>query len=492
MRQLRTVGLAWSVAIFAFLQASNLGLAQSPLLYRPDRVLVQFKASASARAIQSFHSKHRTKLIGHSQMAGGLSVLVIPASTDVPVFLADLYTSGLVNYAEPDYIRHLAATLPNDPKFVDGTLWWLNNLGQSGGTPHADISAVEAWDLQTSASNMVVAVVDSGVRFTHEDLASNMWINPADGSHGWNALTQTNIPSDDQGHGSLVSGILGGVGNNGKGISGVAWKVQIMACACFDANENAADSDIIGCLDFARTNGAKIINASWGSYSFSQSLSNAVYALREAGLILVAAAGNDFRSIDVSPYYPACYDLDNVVSVAYTTRNDALGLYSNFGSTNVDLAAPGAAIYSTFFASDSSYLGGAFLEGTSMSAPLVAGALAMVWARHPAEPHPQIIARILAATDPVPALAGKCVTGGRLNLFKALSPPLLMSCLPSPPGMADIRVSTSPRRTCVLEATSDFLNWSPMLTNITSLSGTVDFTVASNSGAQFFRATAAP
>src|SRR5207249_4795409 len=149
----------------------------------------------------------------------------------------------------PDFLVQAAATTPNDPKYLDGTLWGLNNIGQNGGKLDADIDAPEAWDVLTSASNIVVAVLDTGVRYTHEDLAANMWVNPSDGGHGFNALTGTNDPTDGSGHGTSVAGVLGAVGNNGKGVTGVAWRVQIMACKCFNNFGSGNVSDVITCFD---------------------------------------------------------------------------------------------------------------------------------------------------------------------------------------------------------------------------------------------------
>ncbi len=147
------------------------------------------------------------------------------------------------------------------------------------------------------------------------------------------------------------------MGNNGKGVTGVAWRVQMMACKCFSSSGSSSDSAIIACMDYARANGARIINASFSSPGFSQSLSNSVYDARQAGIIFVAAPGNGppAVNVDVTPYYPACYDIDNIVSVAYTTRNDGLGSLSYYGATNVDLGAPGDQIYSTYSPTDNYY-----------------------------------------------------------------------------------------------------------------------------------------
>lgn len=480
----------------AALAATSLALVFTPSGtaasgYRSDRILVQPKAGADEAVLSALHSINKARVLGAGRTGGGLQVLSLPPRTDVPALIAKYRRSALVEFAEFDYIRHGAVTTPNDPKYLDGTLWGLHNYGQNGGTSDADIDAPEAWDFVTSASGIVVAVLDSGIRYTHEDLAANMWTNPVDGSHGWNALTSTSDPSDPSGHGTLSAGVLGAAGNNGKGVVGVAWGVQMMACACFDANNDGSDSDIIACLDYARTNGARIVNASWGSYSNSLALSNAIFRLRQEGVIFVAAAGNDVRDIDVMPYYPASFDIDNIVSVAYTTANDTLGRLSNFGATNVDLAAPGAAMYSTFFTADNAYLGSPYLEGTSFSAPMVSGALALLSSRHPAETHVQIIGRLLRAADPLPALAGKCATAGRLNLHRALNPPLLLSATPSE-GTIRLRVTSEPGTLVVVEAASDLARWDAVHTNTTSATGSFEYAepLMAQPLARFYRAVA--
>lgn len=483
--------LPWLGTLDAPAQSPALDAASAPA-YRGDRILVMPKPGVQPNALDRFHANQKAVVLGTFAGIGGLQVLQLPEGELVPGFIVKYQQSGLVEFAEPDYARQLDLA-PDDPSYVNGTLWGLNNYGQSGGTVDADIDAQEAWDVLNSASNIVVAVLDTGIRRTHEDLAANVWVNPLDGSCGWNALTGTNNPADDEGHGSLVSGVLGAVGNNGAGVVGVAWYVQIMACKCFDSAKNGYDSDIIECIEFARTNGARILNASLGGAAYSQALSNAVFSAREAGIILVASSGNSAVNVDVSPRYPACYDLDNIVVVAATTRNDALWGSSNYGATNVDLAAPGAGMYSTFYSADNSYLGGSFLAGTSLAAPYVTGSLALMLAKFPADTHQQIIARLLNATDPLPSLASKCVTGGRLNLRRALSPPLqltpLGAGLPFP-----FRVAAGPNRSCVLEVSTNLTSWSPLVTNTTSPAGAFDYTDSQSTNAvrRFYRAVAAP
>ncbi len=233
--------------------------------YRTDQILIRSQAGVSGGALAAFHAARGARVARSFASVGGLQAVTVPAGETVPGLVAKYQQSGLVEFAEPDYLVYPDATLPNDPAFTNGILWGLDNYGQNSGTPHADIDAIDGWDVLTSASNIVVAVLDSGIRATHEDLAANMWVNPSDGGNGFNAFTGTNNPSDDStSHGTMVAGVLGAVGNNGTGITGVAWQVQMMACKCLN-NGSGSDSTIIACIDYAITNGAQIINASFDS-----------------------------------------------------------------------------------------------------------------------------------------------------------------------------------------------------------------------------------
>src|SRR4030095_1291717 len=151
---------------------------------------------------------------------GGVQVIRVPPFKDVHQILRQYQNHPLVDYAEPDFRGRLDAVFPNDPSFRDGTLWALNNAGQNQGLARADIDAPEAWSALTSPSNVVIAVIDSGIRQTHEDLAANLWTNPRDGSHGFNALTGSTNPEDDHGHGTIVAGVIGAVGDNALGVTG--------------------------------------------------------------------------------------------------------------------------------------------------------------------------------------------------------------------------------------------------------------------------------
>ena len=492
----RCLILAGIVASMVVWLTPSAGAQPVQSAYRADQILIMPKAGIQQAALDNFHRAQNGEVLRTFNGIGHLQVLQVPKGATVPSLIAQYQKSGLVEFAEPDYLVYADTTSPNDTNYVNGTLWGLNNYGQNGGTAHADIDAPEAWDVLTSASNIIVAVLDSGIRATHEDLASNMWVNPSDGGHGFNAFTGTNNPSDDStSHGTMVAGVLGAVGNNGKGVCGVAWRMQMMACKCLDSG-SGSDSTVIACIDYALANGAKIINASFDSPTPSLALSNAIVAARDAGVIWVASAGNNTYNVEVNPSYPTCYGIDNVVSVAYTTRTDALGGFSNYGATHVALAAPGDQIYTTFAASDSYYWppNGLNLAGTSFSAPYVSGACALLMAQYPVDSYQQIISRLLSSTDPLSSLAGKCRTGGRLNLRKALRTILIATVPATNGGPFQLRVSGGLNRTCTVEVSTNLTTWSPIFTNSAAANGTYDFAdeQSTNLPQRFFRAAAAP
>lgn len=429
--QVRNAVLMLQLALLIAVEVSY--AAPTPIPSAPassERILVKRKATSD---LSTLHQSLRVRIHKHFPAMGNLEIIEIPAGTSANTILEAYRRSGLVEYAEPDRVVH-ALSQPNDTLFQNGELWHLNNTGQSGGTPGADIHAVAAWDTQTSANNVIVAVLDTGIWTTHEDLAPNLWHNPGeiagngidddgdgyiDDVSGINVITGSGNPTDDHGHGSHVAGLIGAAGNNSRGVVGVCWQVQIMACKFLNSNATGLVSDAITAINYARTKGAKIINLSWGDPAYgSQALRDAIASARDAGIIVVCACGNSDNNNDVNPLYPASFDLDNIVAVAATTRNDVLAGFSSYGATTVDLGAPGESIVSCWTGVDNNY---ALDSGTSMAAPMVAGACALAWARYPTDTYRQIIDRILTNVDPLPSLAGKCVTGGRLNLQKVLA-----------------------------------------------------------------------
>jgi hypothetical protein len=239
---------------------------------------------------------------------------------------------------------------------------------------------------------------------------------------GINAITNSGDPMDDQGHGTHCAGTIGAVGNNGIGMTGVAWNVQLMALKFLSADGSGATSDAIQCIDYAISKGAHILSNSWGGPGGGQALEEAIARSRDANTIFVAAAGNESANNDVTASFPANSTVSNVVSVAATDRNDRLASFSNYGATSVDIAAPGVDIFSTYVNSDSAYQS---LSGTSMATPHVSGIFALMWAQFPNATPADLIARLYATADPIPGLSGRVATGARANLQRALTQPSL-------------------------------------------------------------------
>ena len=391
-----------------------------------ERTLLAKPRAAHRASADTDETRDRVRIRTKFSHIRDLRVIELDDTDSVAAAIARLTATGRYEFVERDGFRHLSLT-PNDPSF--GTQWALNNSGQSGGVPGADIQALAAWDLIRDAPNVIVAVVDTGLNLTHQDIAPNLWINPSPGSandrHGANfvggrgALVNGN-PTDDSGHGSHVAGTIGAVGNNNVGVSGVAWKVQLMAIKAFPATGSGSVSDIAAGINYAIARGAHIINASYGETGgagFSQTELAAITAARDAGVIFVAAAGNSAANLDVARHYPASFPLDNIVTVGATTRSETVSSFSNFGTT-VDLLAPGESILSLGYTNNT---GTATLSGTSMAAPHVAGALALLKAQFPADTYRQLINRLLRGTEPIARYAGKSQNGSRLNLLSALT-----------------------------------------------------------------------
>lgn len=411
----------WTSLIAILLATSVLGAPKEN--YIPGRILIMPKAGlASTKG----HVKKGHKLkrrLPHT----GIDVVELPSGSNPETEARAYRDSGLVEFAEPDYLLR-ASVIPNDPAFRKSEFWSLNNTGALGGRADADIDAPEAWNAITSAEQIIVAVIDTGIRVTHEDLAPNIWINSRerpngldddkngviDDLHGFNAPDWSGDPRDDNGHGTHVAGTIGARGNNGFGLAGVAWNVKLMALKFLTADGGGATSDAIACIEYAVKNGARIINASWGGPDYSYALERAIRVAGNSGVIFVAAAGNEAANNDYAPSYPANFAGQNILSVAATTKYDTLdSAYSNYGLRTVDLAAPGSGILSTWHQADDAYM---VLNGTSMATPHVSGALALLRARFPNDSVTTLIQRLLAATDKLTSLTGKVASGGRLNL----------------------------------------------------------------------------
>ncbi|MBK1693867.1 hypothetical protein CKO09_03810 [Chromatium weissei] len=262
-----------------------------------------------------------------------------------------------------------SGNVPNDT-FFSSHQWSMNNIGQTAGTPNADIQAIDAWDQHTNSENVVIAIIDTGVDYEHPDLKNNMWVNAGeiagdgidndkngyiDDIHGTDTGIGGSDPYPTFSHGTHVAGIIAAEGNNGIGVAGVNWQARIMAIQGFSDDGYMYDDAELAALQYILTmknKGTNIVavNASYGCTGcYSSIMETAIKNLGDAGIVFVAAAGNDTANNDVNPQYPASYNLPNVISVAATDHNDTLASYSNYGVTSVDLGAPGDLIASTYW-----------------------------------------------------------------------------------------------------------------------------------------------
>jgi subtilisin family serine protease len=407
--------------------------------HRPPEVLVRFHPGTTVDKMKMIARRLDDRVEDEIEAVNGLAVIE-GEDNETAETVAAQYRSltELVEYAEPSYEINLdnqemlgTAAHPDDPMF--GEQWSLENTGQGGGKAQADISALRAWAKTTGSSKVVVAVIDSGVDYTHQDLMNNIWVRPPDmneytddelgtidDTYGFNAVNDNGDPMDQNGHGTHCAGIIGAEGGNGLGIAGVNWKVEIMPLRFIDASGSGTTKDAIKAINYvidrkrAGVN-VRIISASWGSTMYSKALEDVIREAGEEGILFIAASGNSSADADKSPHYPASYDLANVLSVAALNRHDELAPFSNYGAKRVHIAAPGAEILST-------WLKGEFREasGTSMATPEVAGVAALVLSSEPDLSMKALRERLLKSVDKLDSLNGKVSSGGRVNAARAV------------------------------------------------------------------------
>ncbi|MEM7126588.1 MAG: CARDB domain-containing protein [Chloroflexota bacterium] len=426
--------------------------------YVPGQLIIGFKPGITKQQISDFYAEFG--LSEKDDLDSNLDddnpeqkLASVPEVNDA--LIETVENDERVKYAEPNYLLHLNKT-PTDPEW--DKLWGLNNTGQTGGTPGADISAINAWDVSTGSKDIVVAVIDTGIDWEHEDLAANIWVNPtecpqghgkckadgedndkngyADDFYGVNTISNDGNVMDDFGHGTHVAGTIGAVGNNRKGIVGVNWNVKIVGCKFLSAFGSGTTSNAIKCFNYLthlkEKQGVNLVltNNSWGGGLRSEALREAMSG--EKAPLHVCAAGNANTN---RLAYPAGYDLPNILAVAATDHNDQYASFSNYGSW-VDLAAPGVAVYSTVpdercsLCDPSGYRNA---NGTSMATPHVAGAAALIWSKFSDLTVPQVIQRIISGADPIADRQKTTATNTRLNLENAMeddsTPPAAVSDL---------------------------------------------------------------
>lgn len=399
--------------------------------YKKGQILVQRRADVSLKSFEKKHFAIGAYVVTRYDMPQGLELVQLPRSISVDDAVKYYAQDGQVAFAEPNYIYH-ALDAPNDTEFPKQ--WALNNTGLNDGVAHADINAIEGWNIIKGSEEFVLGIIDTGVLYTHPDLAENMWSNPGeipanqidddnngyiDDVHGINAITKKGDPLDDQGHGTHVAGIIGARANNAMGISGVNQRASIAACKFLDSRGGGSASDAITCLNYfaaLRDRAEKpvkiiVTNNSWGGGPFSQALFDAIKVHQQKGILFVAAAANDSRNNDVADVYPANYGLSNIISVAATDNKDGLAYFSNFGSSSVHVAAPGHKILSTFL--DNKYKE---LSGTSMAAPHVTGLVGLVQAQNPTMDVSGVRNLVIAGGKKITSVDGKTISGRRIQL----------------------------------------------------------------------------
>ncbi len=338
-----------------------------------------------------------------------------------------------VEFVEPNFFYY-AVEIPNDPNYFEQ--WGMNNRGQNdkdgkAGQVGVDIKIEEAWRLSTGSHATVVAVIDTGIDGHHRDLKDNLWVNErelngkpgvdddgngyVDDVNGYNFYAATADSTDDHGHGSHCAGVIGAKGNNGFGMAGINWQVQMMSVKFLNSSGSGTAEGAIKAIVYAVDNGAKILSNSWGGGRKSKALEEAIEYANAKGVLFVVAAGNTGKDIDKEPHYPASYNLANMISVAAINNQGLLPDWTNYGENSVDLAAPGENIFSTLLKDSFGHM-----SGTSMATPFVSGVAGLVFSLHPEFNHYQLKERILQTANKLSHLEKKVRTGGMLSAAGAL------------------------------------------------------------------------
>jgi subtilisin family serine protease len=424
-------------------------------LHVPGEIVFQIKKSKNIKIEKSTIESVLVRTLGEGSVLKidslktdeQVGVLKLALDTDLERALLILKDEPNIEIAEPNFIVRAVdgdpkEGIPNDLDF--GKLWGLSNTGQKGerdsdyqvGTVGVDLHVLPVWKQGFYGSrDILVAVIDSGIDLSHPDLVQNIYTNPGesgdkanngidddgngfiDDVHGWNFVAKNNNPTDDMGHGSHCSGTIGGVGNNNIGIAGVNWKVSILPIKFLTATGSGNIADAVEAINYARKMKARVMNNSWGSPAAgSEILKKAIQAASDSGILFVAAAGNDGLNNDVEMFYPATYPIKNIISVAASSNQGKLAYFSNYGPKTVHVVAPGMGIYST--SKNGQY---AFLSGTSMATPHVAGLAALLLSIYPQWTGSELKDQIIRTSKRTHLLAPSVIAKGSVDAFNAVN-----------------------------------------------------------------------
>ncbi|MHB8079666.1 MAG: S8 family peptidase [Candidatus Krumholzibacteriia bacterium] len=411
------------------------------LEYVAGELIVKFAAGTSAAdrgaALAAVQGTVGTRILTQAMKSSGdvegLTVVHTPMA--VPAAVSAMSARAGVVFAEPNFYYY-HDEVSNDPYYTNGSLWGMYGDATTPTNQYGS-QAGEAWLAgHIGSASVIVGEIDEGIMFTHPELAGQVWTNPydpvdgidndgngyIDDTHGWDFDGGDNTiydgPADD--HGTHVAGTIGAKGGNALGVAGICWNVQIISGKFLGKNGGTTTNAILALdyfSDLKSRHGMNIVatNNSWGGGAFSQALQDAIERSNQANIVFCAAAGNDGANTDATLSYPSCYPNANIISIASITSTGTLSSFSNYGLTTVDIGAPGSAIYSTI-PSKSGAASYASYSGTSMATPHVTGGVALYCATHPGASVATIKAAVLASAVPTASLAGKCVSGGRLNV----------------------------------------------------------------------------
>ena len=378
---------------------------------RKGEVLIRFRAGVSQTDKDVALANHQSRVKKQLRGESAIEKLGISETEDANTVASQLSLNPAIEFAEPNFIINkdqLSGVTPNDPSFA--AQWALSNTGQNNGQYGSDIDVSKAWQTTTGGQGTVIAIIDSGVDFTHPDLVNNEWTNPSPANgdtHGWDYVTDSAAIRDEFGHGTAIAGIIAAQGNNGLGVSGVMWRASLMSLRVLDNTGSGDISSAVEAIDYAVAHNAQVINLSWGTAGESAALKDAIERANRRGVVVVCSAGNTSQDVDAAPYYPASFGIRDVLSVAGSDNFDRLASWSNWGNQSISLAAPGDNVLTT-------KIGGGYanVSGTSAAAPLVTGIAGLIKsANYSLNPH-AVAKAITSGVRQVASLRGKVSSGG--------------------------------------------------------------------------------